>query len=128
MPDFFAERLTSFTEDLASHPVAVQALLEETARWAAARTRAAEGSDWTPEKLTAWCESIEVGAWQELTHRWDRDRLSFAEAEIVVRNVAEELDAVRDAIGMGLGSQVIRYLKRAENQLTYLAVTRTPES
>ena len=128
MPHFFAERLTSFTEDLAAHPVAVQALLEETARWAAARTRAAEGSDWTPEKLTAWCESIEVGAWQELSRRWDKDRLSFAEAEIVVRNVAEELDAVREAIERGLGSQVIRYLKRAENQLTYLAVTRTPES
>ena len=54
--------------------------------------------------------------------------LSFAEAEIVVRSVAEELDAVREAIGMGLGSQVIRHLKRAENQLTYLAVTRRPES
>jgi hypothetical protein len=67
-----------------------------------------------------------MGAWQELAHRWHQDRLSFAEAEIVVRDVAEELDAVREAIAMGLDSQVIRFLKRAENQLTYLAVTRTP--
>jgi hypothetical protein len=66
-----------------------------------------------------------VRAWQELAHRWDQDRLSFAEAEVVVRDVAEDLDAVSEAIAMGSGVRGIRYLKRAENQLTYLAVTRT---
>ena len=127
MPDFFAERLTTFTEDLASRPLAVQALVDEMALLALARTRAAAGSDWNTEKLTAWCTMIEVGAWRELIHRWHQDRLSFAEAEIIVRDVAEELDAVSEAIAMGLGVQVIRFLKRAENQLTYLAVTRMPE-
>jgi hypothetical protein len=125
MPDFFAERLTAFTEDLASHPDAVRVLLVEMERLAAGRLLAAADSAWTPEKLTAWCESIEVGAWKELAHRWHQDRLSFAEAEIVVRDVAEELDTVREAIAMGLDPQVIRFLKRAENQLTYLAVTRS---
>ena len=124
MPDFFAERLTAFTEDLASHPDAVQVLLEEMQRLAVGRHLAVADGVWTPVRLAAWCESIEVGAWQELAHRWRQDRLSFAEAEIVVRDVAEELDAVRDAIAMGFDSQVIRFLKRAENQLTYLAVTR----
>ena len=129
MPDFFAERLTAFTEDLATHPVAVQALLEEMEGSAGERRPlVASDSEWSPEKLTAWCASIEVGAWKELAHRWEQDRLSFAEAEIVVRDVAEELDAVSDAIARGLGSHVIRYLKRAENQLTYLAVTRNPTS
>ena len=86
--DFYAERPTSFTEDLASHPLGI-ALLEEMEA-SRERIRASESSSWTPEKLTAWCGSIEVRAWQELAHRWNRDRLSFAEAEVVVRDVAED--------------------------------------
>lgn len=126
MPDFFAERLTAFTEDLASNPVAVRSLLEEMERLVVGRRLLAAADDaWTQERLTAWCDSIEVGAWQELALRWNQDRVSFAEAEIVVRDVAEDLDAVRDAIAMGRDPQVIRFLKRAENQLTYLGVTRT---
>lgn len=126
MPGFFAERLTAFTEDLASNPVAVRSLLEEMERLVVGRRLLAAADDaWTQERLTAWCDSIEVGAWQELALRWNQDRVSFAEAEIVVRDVAEDLDAVRDAIAMGRDPQVIRFLKRAENQLTYLGVTRT---